>query len=223
MGIEFLVEDAEPEDSCHQLEFRFRGKYDLFSGHLIFTPELAVVHMERPEHPNKVLSRLRGLVQRLKTSYSTLFAKVALETSPEVLERENGLVTAVQTCFPNAVLTGANKQCLTELSDAHSCAVEDYTAMCKVLPEAAIGGEDVVDFLINTQGKIFKLAFYNKVKRGVKLSDFVLGYAEPAGVLKGVLLKSGYTPYIVKGNNGSVRYMPGSVKVPDGFISVRPF
>ncbi len=222
MGVEFLLEENKPSRHCHQLDFRFSVENNVYNGTLAFTPKQATVYMERAKRVNRILFRLQHLVSRLGITYDTLFAKLALETPYEFLERDDGLVTAVKMAFPKANLTEANKNCLVMLVDSFLFAVDGYTALTKVLPEAELKGEDVIDFIINAQGKIFDLSFYNKLRKGIRLNELLLAFAEPLGVLKGVLLKEGYIPYLVRGNR-DVRYIHNSVPAPDNLMVTVPF
>jgi hypothetical protein len=120
-------------------------------------------------------------------------------------------------------MTAANERFLAELARPLSCAIDDYAAFVRGFSDFGIKGESVVNYLLNEQGKIFPMGFYNQIMHGHKFPVGNIAFGSPLGVLRGVLLRMGYQHYERKDNPDVVMYYPQSAQPPPGMIPGRPF
>jgi hypothetical protein len=209
-------------EGCHHLYFRFSGVYSPLDIRISFAPDIAVAYLAQGG-VKKYTRRIVPLMERMGTDWSTVLARVVSESSLELLERDKGLLAAVKNCFPGARITPANERFFGEVERPLSCAVDDFYSLAAGLPESGIKGENVVDYLLNEQGKVFPLSFYNKIARGYKFSQSPFAFADPRGVWRGVLLRLGYQHFERKDDPGVVWYLQPSAPVPPGMIEGKPF
>jgi len=202
--LEFILDDFKGEKiharktcpfSAHALEFIFSYNAKQQKGIFFFSPTISSFFIEQEKH--RIAYRLRKVIKNSELkNYEDLIANIAYITPLEILERPKEFIYSFKKTFPKIKLSDANIKCLDEISENITKEAIFYSEFINEVEkeyEFLLKGEEYVDHLINNQGKLFSLKFYEKIKKGITFLK--CSFHNPQGILKGILLRKLYQCY----------------------------